>query len=224
VGEKPERLTRMGRIEPKAAKTADGRAFWVRSAEPGDAPAMVVLNEHMHENNLFKLTERGEMDRDGPQEAEWIAEHLANPYHLMLVAADAPEIGVGTLLGRIAFRNGNRRKLAHHGTFGIGVRADWRGTGVGTALIAGLLDWAAASPAIEKVCLGYFARNVGAGALYRRMGFVQEGVSARHFKIGPGLYDDDVTMAMFVKPGVAPDGFGTWPSAPSEPGARATGL
>jgi len=54
----------------------------------------------------------------------------------------------GDLLGRIAFRNGNRRKLAHHGSFGIGVHHDWRGRGVGTALISALLDWASAHPTL----------------------------------------------------------------------------
>ena len=121
------------------------------------------------------------MDRDEGQEREWIAEHAERPCYLMIIASDSPVPGAGEVLGRVAFRNGNRRKLAHHGTFGIGVHGAWRGRGVGTALIAALLDWAGAHPTLEKVCLGVFAENAGAIRLYRRMGFVKEGVSARHF-------------------------------------------
>jgi len=212
----------MGSVEPRPLATPDGARYWVRTAEPGDAAAIGRLNEHMHENNPFKLTERGEMDREEAQERAWIAEHAGNPCYLMIIASDSPQAGEGEVLGRVAFRNGNRRKLAHHGSFGIGVHHDWRGRGVGTALIAALLDWAAAHPTLEKVCLGVFADNAGAMRLYRRMGFVKEGVSPRHFKLGPGRYSDDVTMSIFVKPGIAPAGFRSW--TPSEPGAQAMRL
>jgi RimJ/RimL family protein N-acetyltransferase len=200
----------VGRAEPRALTTAGGLRFWVRTAEPADAAATLRLENHMHDHHPFKLTERGEIDRDEPAEREWIGQHLDNPCYLMLIACDAPAAGAGEALGRITFRNGNRRKLAHHGTFGIAVHSEWRGKGVGSALIATLLDWAAAHPTIEKVGLGVFASNSRARALYRRMGFTKEGVSPRHFKIGSGTYDDDVMMSIFVKPGLAPQPFHTW--------------
>jgi RimJ/RimL family protein N-acetyltransferase len=128
----------------------------------------------------------------------------------MLIAAESATPGQGEVLGRITFRNGNRRKLAHHGIFGISVRLEWRGRGVGTSLVKGVLDWAVAHPFLERVDLGVFATNERAQALYRRLGFVETGRSPRHFRMRTGEYVDDLTMSIFVKPGIAPAGFGTW--------------
>ncbi|MEX2217434.1 MAG: GNAT family N-acetyltransferase [Phycisphaerales bacterium] len=203
----------MGHVDPKPCTTADGIPFWVRAAAPDDAPAMRRLERHMFESNPFKVTEPGENDRDEPAEREWTAQHAANPSWLMLLAADSPEPGAGggEAFARLSFRSGNRRKLAHHGTFGIAVHQRWRARGLGTALITTLLDWAAAHPTLEKVCLGVFAANTGARRLYRRLGFTIEGRSPRHFKLEAGRFDDDITMSIFVKPGLAPERFRTWP-------------
>ena len=59
--------------------------------------------------------------------------------------------------------------------------------------------------------------NVKARALYQRLGFREEGRSPRHFKFGPGSYVDDIQMAMYVKPGIAPVGFLTWRGPGVEP-------
>ena len=67
-------------------------------------------------------------------------------------------------------------------------------------LITVLLDWARKHPTLEKVQLGVFAENARAVALYRSLGFVQEGHRRRGFKHPDGTYSDDILMATFVKP------------------------
>lgn len=137
-----------------------------------------------------------------------ITEHRAAPNDLMLVAeAD------GSLVGELTFHASRRRRLCHHGQFGLNVAAPWRGRGVGRALIVTLLDWAAAHPTIEKVRLGVFATNTRAHTLYARLGFVEECRQVGFFKIGPGEYVDDILMAIYVKPGIAPPGFHTHQSS-----------
>jgi RimJ/RimL family protein N-acetyltransferase len=198
----------MGSTDPRSFDCRNARVL-VRTAVEADAPAMARHQEHMYGSNPFILTERGEIDRTEPQQREWILKHRDTPGHLMLVATRDPDAG-DEVLGAMLFRCGDRRRTAHHGTFGISVNGDWRGRGVGTALITVLLDWAAADPAIEKVCLGVFDANEGARALYRRLGFVEEGRAARCFKYPDGRYFDDILMAIFVKPGTAPPGYNTW--------------
>ncbi len=76
---------------------------------------------------------------------------------------------------------------------------EWRGRGVGTALLKSLLEWATAHPLIEKVWLEVFATNERAIRLYRKLGFVEEGVRPQDIKLGPGRYVDTLAMYKFVK-------------------------
>jgi RimJ/RimL family protein N-acetyltransferase len=82
----------------------------------------------------------------------------------------------------------------------MGVRPSAQHRGVGTALVDAMLAWARAHPRIQKVCLGVFSTNTVALALYRSLGFEEEGRGRRAFRLGPTTYVDDVEMGLFVKP------------------------
>ena len=59
------------------------------------------------------------------------------------------------------------------------------------------IEWAEASPLIEKIGLGVFATNEPAIALYRKSGFVEEGRQPREVKVG-SEYVDVILMYRFV--------------------------
>jgi ribosomal protein S18 acetylase RimI-like enzyme len=63
-----------------------------------------------------------------------------------------------------------------------------------------LLSWARSNPRVEKVELQVRSSNVGAIALYRSLGFVEEGRKTRRLKISADEYIDDVYMALWVGP------------------------
>jgi GNAT superfamily N-acetyltransferase len=60
------------------------------------------------------------------------------------------------------------------GELGMMVARAWRGRGVGSALVAAIVDWARAR-GLHKLALGVFPHNEAAVALYRKFGFVEEG-------------------------------------------------
>jgi putative acetyltransferase len=76
----------------------------------------------------------------------------------------------------------------------------WQRMGVGRELLASLIEWAKAAPAVEKIELHVRSSNPLAQALYLKMGFTEMGRWRRRHKIGPGDYLDDVAMELFVKP------------------------
>ncbi|MBL9030172.1 MAG: GNAT family N-acetyltransferase [Phycisphaerae bacterium] len=199
----------MSRIERVRASLRKGGAVFIRSAEPSDVGALRDFESHMLANNPFGVREPGEAQRTEQEDRQRIERFVREPGWLMLTAWTANRHE--ELVGELSFRAGERRKLAHHGSFGLSVHAAWRGRGVGSAMIHALLAWAAAHRQIEKVTLGVFETNTEARRLYERLGFVEESRALRYFKIGPGRYVDDVQMAIYVKPGVAPAGFKTWP-------------
>jgi RimJ/RimL family protein N-acetyltransferase len=83
--------------------------------------------------------------------------------------------------------------FAHVGTLGMGLLPDWRGRGLGTQLMAAAVE-ASRACGLERVELAVFADNERAQRLYRKMGFVVEGVQARRAKVD-GRYRDEILMA-----------------------------
>jgi RimJ/RimL family protein N-acetyltransferase len=134
----------------------------------------------------FKITEE--------QETAWFQTNLDHPDKLSILA-----VYEGQIIGLLNFHNGERKRLAHLGEFGMSVAKDWRNLGIGRAMISTLLDWARQHPTLEKVTLQVFAANTRAIALYTSLGFIQEGRQIRQLKLGPGQYDDIILMGQFVK-------------------------
>jgi len=85
-------------------------------------------------------------------------------------------------------------RRSHVRGLGIGIAAQWQGRGVGRRLIARLLDWADNWAGVLRVELVVHADNDRAMALYRSMGFVEEG-RHRAYAIKDGRFVDAFCMA-----------------------------
>ncbi len=81
----------------------------------------------------------------------------------------------------------------------LAVHPGWQGQGVGRALLEGLIEWARAAPAVEKIELNVRESNATAQALYRKVGFTEVGRWQRRVKLGPDRYVADVAMELLVK-------------------------
>ena len=81
----------------------------------------------------------------------------------------------------------------------MSVQPDWRGRGVGNALLGSLIEWASAVKAVEKITLKVRADNPRAIALYKKHGFVQSGYAKDAMRLSNGVYVDDITMERFVR-------------------------
>lgn len=128
----------------------------------------------------------------------------------------------GAIIATLSMEAGRKRRSRHVCNLGIMVAETCRKRGVGTAMTRAALDWAAGRPAIEVVELCVFSSNPRAEALYRRFGFVRDGVRPKHAQIRPGEYVDDIMMTLFVKPGLAPPGYSTYVTSSISSGAAAT--
>jgi RimJ/RimL family protein N-acetyltransferase len=83
------------------------------------------------------------------------------------------------------------------GELGMMVAADWRGRGVGTALVKAAVDWSR-ERGLHKVVLDVFPHNEPALALYRKCGFVEEGRRAKHIRRASGELWDIVEMGLLL--------------------------
>ena len=108
--------------------------------------------------------------------------------HLLLACAGDEVVGQ---LGLYVAANVRRR---HVGDLGMGVRDDWQGRGVGTALLRTAIDLADRWLQLRRLELQVYADNSAGIALYTRHGFVEEG-RHRDFAFRDGSFVDALSFA-----------------------------
>ena len=88
-------------------------------------------------------------------------------------------------------------EVSRHGFGEIGmlVSREWRGCGVGSALLRATIDWAR-HQGLHKLSLEVFAHNTAAIALYRKGGFVEEGHRVKQYRRASGDLWDSIVMGL----------------------------
>ncbi len=85
--------------------------------------------------------------------------------------------------------------MAHVGGLGMGVIADHRGQGIGSKLLASVIQHAYDS-GLKRLELEVFSDNLTAIGLYKKHSFVEEGVK-RFARVINGQYQDIIVMAQY---------------------------
>ena len=90
-------------------------------------------------------------------------------------------------------------QATHHGfgIIGMMVSRDWRGRGVGSALMEAAIAWAREQK-LHKLTLDVFAHNESAIALYKKFGFVEEGRRVRQYRRQSGELWDSIDMGLLL--------------------------
>jgi len=179
-------------MSPVTAAPADPR-FHLRRARAADAEQFAVL---MADPAVYG----GLLQLPWPDAETWRQRLTAQAapgqpdLHLVAVTADGRLIGSA---GVHAASPALRRR--HAMGLGISVAPDWQGQGVGTALMAGLCDYADRWLGVLRLELTVYADNARALALYERFGFEREGLM-RAYALRDGVYVDTVAMARLRAP------------------------
>ncbi|WP_213938761.1 GNAT family N-acetyltransferase [Pseudomonas sp. dw_612] len=100
----------------------------------------------------------------------------------------------GAVIGNIGLEQFSRIRRSHAGSIGMGVAGEWQGKGVGTKLLATALDIADNWMNLRRVELSVYADNAAAIGLYRKFGFVDEGLF-RDYAVRDGVLVDALSMA-----------------------------
>jgi len=153
--------------------------FTVRPASVADARPMAGLFAAVAEERTGIATEP-------PVDVEQrTAQFAASADESIVAVAEAQIIGmIHTNVSRHGF-----------GEFGMLVDREWRGRGVGSALIEATIDWAR-DQGLHKLCLEVFVHNTAAINLYRKCGFVEEGHRVRHYRRASGELWDSIVMGL----------------------------
>lgn len=165
----------------------------LRTGNLDDAEALLEIQREVVSENEFMISVLEEFEETTEQQRSWIQKVLENERETIIVA----EIK-GKVIGLIVFRSKNTKRLAHTGYFTTMIKKDYRDMGIGKLLIKELLNWAEQNPLIEKVSLGVLSTNQRAIALYKSVGFVEEGRKIKEVKFSEDLYVDDILMYKLV--------------------------
>jgi RimJ/RimL family protein N-acetyltransferase len=84
-----------------------------------------------------------------------------------------------------------------YGEIGMMVARDWRGRGVGSALVASAIEWGR-EHGLHKLTLSVFPHNQAAVALYRKFNFKEEGYRAKQVRRSNGELWDLIEMGLLL--------------------------
>lgn len=156
----------------------------IRHAEPDDYRAIQAI--HAGPKAI-----RGTLQIPFPPAERWrkrLAEAQEGGY--FLVACAGEEV-IGSI--HLGTRSHSPRRR-HVGRLGMAVRDDWQGQGVGSAMMAAVIDLADNWLNLTRLELEVFCDNEAAIRLYQKFGFEIEG-TMRNFAFREGAYADVYTMA-----------------------------
>lgn len=102
------------------------------------------------------------------------------------------------LIGMAGFFRRKGEKIRHRGgIWGVYVSQEFRGKGVGRALLTNLIGLVQLLPGMEQVALAVSSQNAGAKALYESLGFEVYGCEKRALKIGHEYVDEELMVLYF---------------------------
>ena len=142
-------------ITLRKAKVEDAHAIVVAEKEIANTPGYFCSQPHeLNIQNVIKTIKTLERSNKG----------------IYLVAENQGEI-----VGHAFIEPLHLNAICHVAVLTIGVHSGWQEKGIGTALMQKLMEWAKQSGTLEKIELNVRASNTRAIALYKKMGFVEEG-------------------------------------------------
>ena len=143
----------------------------IRLAKPGDGNAIARLTAEIQKLHNRALPEIFRLPQDGLFPSEKLSALLKNPERIVAVAEENEEV-VGHIYGEVIrreeseFRHPETSIYIHQ----IGVREEYRGRGIGTALI-NFIEQRARAIGANTVRLDYWAFNERARDFFEARGF-----------------------------------------------------
>src|SRR3984893_15567986 len=146
----------------------------------GTAAIAAIYNEGIADRIATFETE----PRSAGQIAEWFT------WRQLVIVAEIEE--TGPVAFAASFPYSDRACYRGIGEFSVYVRRDYRGRGVGRAVLAALTQ-AAAAAGLHKHTSGVFPENAASRALLKGLGFAEIGIHRRHGRLD-GVWRDCVIV------------------------------
>ena len=156
----------------------------IRKAVKSDAEQLIRYLNIIGGESDFLTFGPGQFEKTVEQE-EYYIQDISNKKNALCIVAEINE----KIVGNLNFSGGPRERTAHTGEFGISVLKEYWGNGIGEELIKYLINWSKESGIIRKLNLRVRTDNTRGISLYKKFGFIEEGIIKRDFLINGQFYD-----------------------------------
>jgi len=157
-------------MEPRKYELKNDHALLIREAAVEDARAILDYVEDISGESDFLTFGPGEFKLTEAAEEDVLCKYRdsANQLYILGLIDD-------TIVTSLTFSAGHRPRLRQSGEFGMSVRKQYWGLGIGSLMLDALIHWARATQIVKKINLRVRTDNQRAIHLYERKGFVNEG-------------------------------------------------
>jgi len=165
--------------------------YSLRSPEAADAEAMLNYLKATAAETEFGLSYPEEMTFSTQDEVDFIHRYAADAGSILITAFSGEDLVGNASLSRVM----DRYKTRHRATFGMAIRKDHWGQGLGRKILSELITFAK-SAGYEQLELEVASENATAIALYESLGFVTYGERSKSLKRKDGSYYGEKLMVL----------------------------
>lgn len=177
----------------KEIKLKDGTKCILRSSKETDAEDLIDYLRTVSGETNYLVSYPEEINLTVEQEISYINKKNESSNQVMINAFVDGILAGNTDISPI----GDRLRMQHRASFGIAIKKEFWGNGIGNALTEEALK-CAKEMGFKQVELGVYAENKKAQDLYKKFGFEVWGCTKNAFKFKDGTFHDDLTMGKIL--------------------------
>lgn len=170
----------------------NGKEVIIREAERDDAEQMINFYNFVGGETDFLSFGKDDFKKN-PAEYENYIEDIKKEQNSIILLA----IAEGEIIGIATINSNQKARIRHVGVLGIVIEKRYWGLGLGRKLMNLLINWAKTNNITKKILLLTNENNIAAQELYKKIGFIEEGLLKKDNYIN-GVYYNTVIMGLIL--------------------------
>lgn len=176
----------------KEIKLKNGKTAILRSPIKEDAQAMIDYLNIIGGESDFITFGKNEFSMNVEAEQDYIERinSMDNSKNILIIIEDE-------IVGIASITSVQKERMKHNGTLGISIRKKYWSIGLGSEIMAYLIDWAKSNKITKKINLLVREDNIRGVKLYEKFGFEKEGLLKKDICVN-GVYYNTIAMGLYI--------------------------